>query len=214
MEHNHLERIRSGRLIAIVRSIPADQIIPLANALLGGGIDCIEVTFDQTAGPENTCTAIKTLCSVFGDSLCVGAGTVMTPEQVRLAAEAGATYIISPNVDAAVIGETKRLGLLSFPGATTSTEIAQAYQLGADMIKVFPAAAMGISYWKAIRAPLKHIPMMAVGGISLDNINSFDKAGAVGFGIGGKLVDAELIAAGKFDEIRKTAEQYRNLIRR
>lgn len=214
MEQNGMERIRSGRLIAIVRGIPSRQMRPLAQALLSGGIDCMEVTFDQRKGPEDTCAAINDLCQSFGDRLFVGAGTVMTLEQVRLAAQAGARYIISPNTDEAVITQTKELGLLSLPGAMTCSEIARADQAGADMVKVFPAAALGVNYWKAITAPLKHIPMMAVGGISTENIADFDRAGAIAFGIGGKLVDARLLAQGRFDEVERMARQYVTLIRR
>ena len=140
--------------------------------------------------------------------MCVGAGTVMTVEQVRQAAEAGAEYMISPNVDEEVIRETKRLGKVSIPGAMTPTEAAFAYKCGADIVKLFPAGLLGAAYIKAVKAPLKHIPVTAVGNVNVDNCAEFIKAGAVGVGVGGSLVSAKLVDEGRFDEITATAQAY------
>ena len=140
--------------------------------------------------------------------MCVGAGTVMTVEQVRQAAEAGAEYMISPNVDEAVIGETKRLGKVSIPGAMTPTEAAFAHKCGADIVKLFPAGLLGAAYIKAVKAPLKHIPVTAVGNVTVENCAEFIRAGAVGVGVGGSLVSATLVDEGKFDEITATARAY------
>ena len=140
--------------------------------------------------------------------MCVGAGTVMTVEQVRQAAEAGAEYMISPNVDEEVTRETKRLGKVSIPGAMTPTEAAFAYKCGADIVKLFPAGLLGAAYIKAVKAPLKHIPVTAVGNVNVDNCAEFIKAGAVGVGVGGSLVSAKLVDEGRFDEITATAQAY------
>ena len=139
MTKNTLEQIKKEKIIAIVRGISSDKMLDLGMAFRKGGIKCMEVTFDQSSkeGIEETLKSIRLLAEKGGD-LCVGAGTVMTVEQVRMAFEAGAKYIISPNVDERVIKETKKLGMVSIPGALTATEAAFAYECGADIVKIFP----------------------------------------------------------------------------
>ena len=210
MAQSILEKIIEGRIIAIVRGIPSTKILGLASALERGGVSCIEVTFDQTSEKkaQDTLASIRAIREALGDRMCVGAGTVMTVEQVRQAAEAGAEYMISPNVDEAVIGETKRLGKVSIPGAMTPTEAAFAHKCGADIVKLFPAGLLGAAYIKAVKAPLKHIPVTAVGNVTVENCAEFIRAGAVGVGVGGSLVSATLVDEGKFDEITATARAY------
>ena len=139
MSQTVLNKIIEGKIVAIVRGIPSTKILGLAAALEKGGVNCIEVTFDQSSEEKarDTLAAIRTIKEGLGDKVCVGAGTVMTVEQVRQAAEAGAEYMISPNVDEAVIRATKALGKVSIPGAMTPTETAFAYQCGADIVKLF-----------------------------------------------------------------------------
>ncbi|MCD8242028.1 MAG: bifunctional 4-hydroxy-2-oxoglutarate aldolase/2-dehydro-3-deoxy-phosphogluconate aldolase, partial [Lachnospiraceae bacterium] len=171
MAQEVLDKILEGKIIAIVRGISSEKIVALATAMEKGGINCIEVTFDQTseAGKQNTLAAIRNIKEQLGDRVCVGAGTVMTAEQVRMAVEAGAEYMISPGTNEEVLRETKRLGKISIPGAFTATEAAHAYACGADIVKIFPAGTVGASYIKALKAPLKHIPMTAVGGVNPQN---------------------------------------------
>lgn len=210
MSQETLDRIYSGKIIAIIRGIASDNIIELVEAMLAGGVDCAEVTFDQSSAEaaRDTLVSIRRICDHFGDKVCVGAGTVMSPEQVRQAAEAGAKYIISPNVDPAVIAETKKLGLASIPGAMTPTEAAWAYSLGGDIIKLFPAGNLGASYIKALKAPLKHIPVTAVGGVNAKNCTEFFKAGVIGIGVGGNLVSKELVESRNFAAITAAAKEY------
>ena len=210
MAQEILQKILDGKVIAIVRGIGSKDIVKLAEAMEKGGINCIEVTFDQTSS-ETIAETKKSIAAIkehLGDRVYVGAGTLMTVEQVHMAVEAGAEYIISPNVNEAVIRETKKLDKVSIPGAMTPTEAAAAYEYGADIVKMFPAGVLGPAYIKAVKAPLKHIPMTAVGGVSPDNCADFIKAGCVGVGVGGNLVSPKLVAEGKFDEITKTAEAY------
>mgnify|MGYP002527735397 CR=1 FL=1 len=140
-----LEKILEGKIIAIVRGIPSTKIVGLAQALEKGGVNCIEVTFDQTSEEKakDTLAAIRAIKDALGDKVCVGAGTVMSVEQVHQAVEAGAEYMISPNVNEAVIRETKKLDKVSIPGAMTPTEAAFAYECGADIVKLFPAGLLG-----------------------------------------------------------------------
>ena len=129
-----------------------------------------------------------------------------------MAIKAGAEYIISPNVDEGVIGKTKELGKISIPGAFTATEIETAYKLGGDIIKVFPAGLLGAEYIRALKAPLSYIPLTAVGGINHENCGSFIAAGAVGIGVGGRLVSREAVAEKRYDEITLLAKKYRRNI--
>lgn len=205
-----LHQILEDRIIAIVRGIPSGEITGLAQALRAGGIRCMEVTFDPS-NPErdaDTLASIRAIRETLGGDVCVGAGTVMTAELVRLAAEAGAEYMISPHVSEEVIRETKRLGKISIPGAMTPTEVERAYSLGADIVKIFPAGVLGPGYIRALKAPLKHIPLTAVGGVTADNCAEFIKAGASGVGVGGNLVSSRLVSEAKFDEISAIAKSY------
>lgn len=205
-----IEQVKQSKIIAIVRGIDGDKIIDTANALKAGGIKMIEVTFNQSSptGNEDTFNAIKAISDAMGDEISVGAGTVMTVEQVELAVKAGAKYIISPNFDKDVVAKTVELGVAPMPGVFTPTEIVDAYKAGAVAAKIFPIGVLGIPYIKAISAPISHIPMIAVGGVDLDNIDEFMSAGAIGAGIGSCLVNKNLINAGKFDELTQLAKSF------
>lgn len=210
MSKEVLNRILEGKIIAIVRGIPSDEVVGLAEALVKGGISCIEVTFDQSSEEkaEDTLKAISNIRMALGDKVCVGAGTVMTVEQVEAAAAAGAEYMISPNTNAAVIKRTKELDRVSIPGAMTPSEVAEAYELGADIVKMFPAGILSAAYIKAVKAPLKHIPVTAVGGVNPGNCAEFIRAGAVGVGVGGNLVSPQYVKEGRFEEITAIAKSY------
>ncbi|WHH60738.1 bifunctional 4-hydroxy-2-oxoglutarate aldolase/2-dehydro-3-deoxy-phosphogluconate aldolase [Petroclostridium sp. X23] len=202
--------IYDNKIVAIIRGIGADRILDTVAALREGGIKLLEVTFNQ----EDESKALETLKCLelikgkYGDEVYLGAGTVMTEEQVVKAVEAGAEYIISPNVDIKVIQKTKELGKLSLPGAFTPSEMARAYNAGADIVKLFPAGILGTEYIKALLAPLSHIPVVAVGGVNVDNVDQFIKAGAIGVGVGGSLVDKKAIYAGEYDKIKQVAQAY------
>lgn len=211
MSQETLDFVLENKVIAIVRGISSEKMIDLVHAMVKGGVRCVEVTFDQSSeqARQDTLESIRAIATEFAGEVSVGAGTVMDVEQVRAAAEAGAQYIISPNADESVIRETKALGLVSIPGAMTPTEIANAYAWGADIVKVFPAGVLGPAYIKAVRAPLNHIPMVAVGGVSPDNIADFIAVGCVGAGCGGNLVSKKLVDEGRFSEITRTALAYK-----
>lgn len=187
---NTFDRIVSGGVIAILRGIPEDKLIPLAEAITKGGVKNIEITLVHTN--EETIKGSLEKINMLANSgldIFVGAGTVLTAEQVHLAKDAGANYIISPDAKESVIKETKKLGLLSMPGALTPSEIAMAYDGGGDIIKVFPANAMGPDYLKAVKAPLKHVPVAAVGGVNISNVQKYIDAGACCIGVGGALAN-------------------------
>lgn len=209
-----MEKVRRDKLIAIVRGLGRNHMLSLAGALIEGGINMIEVTFNQ-AKPDtwaDTQAAIRAIAGEFGSAVAPGAGTVMTVEQARMAKDAGAQYIVAPNVDEAVIREAKRLGMGAFPGALTPTECQAAHLAGADAVKLFPAGDLGPGYLKAIRAPLSHIEFLAVGGVNEKNAADFLRAGAVGLGVGGSLVNREWIEAGEFSKITALARVYRKAV--
>lgn len=206
-----LSLLRQDKLIAICRGAEGDTLLSLAAAICAGGIRFIEVTFQQE---RDDCADlarqnIKALCGMPG--IIPGAGTVLSPDQVRAAYEAGAKYIVSPNTDPAVIAETKRLGLMSIPGALTPSEIMAAHNAGADLVKLFPTATMGLKYFKDLRAPLSHIGLVVTAGITPDNLGDYLKAGAFAAGISSPLCDKELISAGDFAEITRRARAFRGI---
>ena len=204
-----ISRIEKEKIIAIVRGVGRDKLIPFCEAIVEGGIHLLEVAYPSD-GSRNHQVAeeIRMLAERFGDALFLGAGTVLTPEQVRLTKAAGGGFIISPNTDDSVITATVQAGMVSIPGALTPTEIARADQLGADFVKVFPASVLGPAYIKAVRSPLSHIKLMAVGGINADNMADYMKCGVCGFGIGSDLTKKELLDAGNYAEITRLARRY------
>lgn len=204
-----LKAVLENKIIAIVRGVYGDDVLRLSEALLQSGIRMIEVTYDQTGKAENTADTIRLITEHFAGDVLAGAGTVMSAEQARIAKDAGARYIISPNVKEEVIRETKKLNMVSMPGALTPTEIAAAYEMGADVVKIFPASVLGPAYIKAVKAPLKHIPVMAVGGINEKNARDYIAAGAAGVGVGGNLVNRQWVSEGKVDEIGRIARELR-----
>ena len=202
-----MEKIKNEKLIAIVRGVEPEQCLKVADALYEGGFRLMEITFNQ-AEPnswENTAGAIRAVGEKYVGRMEVGAGTVISLAQLKLAHAAGAKFIVSPDADSDIIKSTKELGMVSVPGAFTPTEIKAAYAAGADIIKLFPVAQLGPAYVKAIRTPLNHIPMMAVGGINADNLKSYLEQGLCGAGIGGNLVNKNWIRDGEFHKITELA---------
>lgn len=205
-----LERIKQEKIVAILRGVPANRIAKTAHALSEGGIRCMEIAINQTNAQavHETMDCIRLLKDTFGDSLLLGAGTVLTKEQVDEASRAGAEYMISPNFSPEVVNRTKEIGSVSIPGAFTPSEAAAAYAQGADIVKMFPADLLGAGYIKALRGPLGFIPLMAVGGIDNRNVQDFLKAGACAVGVGGNLVSSDAILADDFESITRAAREY------
>ena len=210
MRERVIQEIRDKKIIAIVRGMDEVQALAIAKALYEGGITMVEVTFNQQNPDQfvNTANAIRAINAEMGDKMLVGAGTVTSVELVEMAKDAGAKYIISPDADVEVIKKTRELGLVSLPGAYTPTEAKQAYNAGADMVKLFPCVGDAPAYLKAICAPFNHIPFLAVGGVNADNAADFLKAGAVGVGVGGSLVNKKWADAGEYWRITEEAKKF------
>ena len=201
--------VRNSRIVAIIRGFTPDTCLRLAEAYATGGIRLVEVTFNQKA-PEtwkDTAAAIRAIRERFAGRVRAGAGTVLTEEQLSMCIDAGGEYMITPNVKPELIRSCVRQGLVAMPGALTPSEAVNAWEAGAAFVKIFPAGSLGPGYVKALRAPLAHIPMLAVGGISADNVADFMRAGCVGAGVGGNLTNKEWIAAGAWDKIADAARQ-------
>jgi 2-dehydro-3-deoxyphosphogluconate aldolase/(4S)-4-hydroxy-2-oxoglutarate aldolase len=208
---NKLEELKQGKLVAVIRGARPNQIIPIARALKEGGIRTLEITVET----PRVCHLIESLKEEFGNQMIVGAGTVLDPETARNTIMAGAEFIFSPTVNVETIKMAKRYGIISIPGAFTPTEILTAYEHGADMIKVFPADALGVGYFKSLKGPLPHIPLMPTGGINLDNLASFLEAGAVAAGLGGSLINpTKLISDDHYAELADTARKFTSIVQK
>lgn len=210
-----MELIRKHRFIGILRHIPVQKALPVAQAMYDGGIRIFEVTFDpsrDTTCPE-TCSIIRQLRQHFGPEVSVGAGTVLSVPFAEAAWEAGAEFIVAPNTDPAVISFAKSKGLLSVPGAYTPTEIMNAYSLGADIVKIFPILPDAEAYLKNVISPLSHIPFMITGGINPDTIEKFLATGPVAVAAGATIATRELAEAEAYDTIRANAENHTRHIR-
>lgn len=199
---NFVDLIKENYVVAIIRGVEKKDIIPVVEALYKGGIKLVEVTMNTDGAVE----MLSMLNKKFGNELFIGAGTVLEVEEAKKAIAAGAKYFVTPNVDEEIIRYAINHNVDILPGVMTPTEVVQAYKAGAKIVKVFPTSILGSSYIKELQGPLSHIPMVAVGGVRPENVADFIKAGAVGIGVGGSLIDKAAIADGNFEIITKKAE--------
>lgn len=200
--------IEQQKLIVILRGIPQNKVERVAQALYDGGARVMEVTFDQRDPNTLTDTAkkIKAINGLLGSNALVGAGTVLTKEQVKAAFDAGAKFILSPNTDVEIIKYTKQLGMISVPGAFTPTEIMTAYNSGADYVKVFPVTRDDVGYLKNITAPISHLPLICTGGVNPDTIQLFLQNGATALGTGASILKKELVENDDYAEITRLTQ--------
>lgn len=210
MNQEIIEQIEKEKIVVIVRGVESQKLIPLAEAIYEGGIRFLEITYsaDKSVSDEETAQNIRMLTTHFKGRMHIGAGTVLNEKQVELTHQAGGEFIISPDTNPQVIKKTKSFGMISMPGALTPTEAQTAYINGADFVKLFPVTNLGVGYIKAVKAPLSHIKLLAVGGINLDNIKEYISAGVCGFGIGSNIIDKEMIKNNDFEKITKLARKY------
>lgn len=209
-----IKDIEENKIIVIMRGFTTEQLISSVEAMAEGGIKLVEVTFDQSGKTPDGETAanIAALKEHFLGRVRVGAGTVMTEEQVQLAYDAGAEFIISPDCCEAVIKKTRALGMVSIPGVFTPTEAANAHRYGADFAKLFPNSEVNISYLKALVTPLSHIKFLAVGGVNHENMTDYLGAGAKGIGVATAIADKAAISRGDYADITRRAKLFTDKI--
>jgi 2-dehydro-3-deoxyphosphogluconate aldolase/(4S)-4-hydroxy-2-oxoglutarate aldolase len=200
-----LDGLLETGVVAIVRLDSSESLVRVAEAIAAGGVRHIEFTM-TTPGALRT---LEEVTARYGDDVVFGAGTVLDPETARAAILAGARFIVAPNLNPAVIGLCNRYGVVSMPGALTPTEILQAWEAGAGVVKVFPASALGgPEYISAVRAPLPQVRLAPVGGVDLENVSAYIRAGAACVGVGSSLVSNRLVAGGGWAALTERARGF------
>jgi 2-dehydro-3-deoxyphosphogluconate aldolase/(4S)-4-hydroxy-2-oxoglutarate aldolase len=202
--NDDLTRVLDCGVVAVIRASSGERLADVAEALLAGGIDVMEVTF-TVPGAVGVLEAVS---QRLGDRILLGAGTVLDAETARIALLAGARFIVSPSTNLDVIRLCRRYDRLVFPGAFTPTEVITAWEAGADVVKIFPSDVAGPKYLKALRGPFPQVRMMPTGGVDLTTAAQFLASGACALGVGGSLVSPELLASGDLAGIESRARQF------
>ena len=198
-------------IVAVMRADSGgDDLVRVVEAVAAGGVHCIEVTMTTPGALECIETAAKKLA---GADALLGVGTVLDAETCRMAILAGAEYVVSPTLSLATIQMARRYGKPMIAGAYTPSEILTAWEQGSDLVKVFPASIGGPEYIKALKGPLPQVPLVPTGGVELDNIAAFLKAGASALGVGGNLVSKKLLAARDFKGLTENAKRFADAVR-
>ena len=204
-----LEKVKELGLLAVIRGPSPELTIKMVAALVAGGVTGIEITYTTPNAEE----VVQNLSKIYGNSIVLGMGTLTKPEQALSAKEAGASFLVSPICEERLVKSLVESGLLTMAGAFTPSEVFCAYQLGTDIIKIFPGSLGGPAYIKAIKGPFPDIPMMPTGGVSAGNVAEWFAAGAVAVGAGSELCPPQLAKEGKFDEISKRAAEFVQIVK-
>jgi 2-dehydro-3-deoxyphosphogluconate aldolase/(4S)-4-hydroxy-2-oxoglutarate aldolase len=204
-----LRRVLDGGIVAVIRAASGERLADVAEALLAGGVEVMEVTFTVPDAVE----VLERVAKRLGERIVLGAGTVLDPETARVALLAGARFIVSPTVNLDVIRLCRRYSRLAFPGAFTPTEVVAAWEAGADVVKIFPSDVGGPKYLKALRGPLPQVRMMPTGGVDLSTAADFLKAGACALGVGGSLVSPATLKGNDLSELESRARQFVAIVR-
>jgi 2-dehydro-3-deoxyphosphogluconate aldolase/(4S)-4-hydroxy-2-oxoglutarate aldolase len=205
-----LERVRRCGIVAVIRAASGERLADVAEALVAGGVDVMEVTFTV----PHAARVLEQVAERLGGRILLGAGTVLDPETARIALVSGAEFIVSPTVNLDVIRLCRRYDKLVMPGALTPTEVLTAWEAGADVVKIFPSEVTGPAYLKALAGPLPQIRLMPTGGVNLETAAAFLRAGAFALGVGGSLVNPQAVAAGDLAKIEQLARQFVEIVKR
>ncbi|MCG2679909.1 MAG: bifunctional 4-hydroxy-2-oxoglutarate aldolase/2-dehydro-3-deoxy-phosphogluconate aldolase [Kiritimatiellae bacterium] len=203
-KQEQLSLITESGLIVIMRADKPRGLLEAGRALVKGGIRALEVTVTTPKALE----LIRQLADELREKALVGVGSVLDAETARAAILSGAEFLVCPIINQEVIAMANRYGKVVIPGAFTPTEIVAAQTAGADLIKVFPAEVLGPQYVKAVKAPLPQVQLVPTGGITLENIGAYLKAGATALGVGGSLVNRKMLAEGRFNALTALAERF------
>jgi 2-dehydro-3-deoxyphosphogluconate aldolase/(4S)-4-hydroxy-2-oxoglutarate aldolase len=206
--HTLVQRILRTGLVAIVRARSAEQILPLTEALLEGGIECVEVTLTT----PDALGAIRRASRHFGPSALIGVGTVLNGATAQEAIGAGAEYVVTPITRTEIVAAAHALDKPVMLGAYTPTEAQLAHEAGADFVKLFPADGLGPGYIKALRAPLPHLRIVPTGGVDLNTAADFLKAGCAALGVGSSLVSAKILQDSDWPELTRLARAFTNVV--
>ena len=204
------------KFVVLTRSLPADQLAKVADALVSGGVRFLEITVDQMSpDPEKALkTSADAVRNTVGDRLVIGVGTVLTPEQFGWAKDIDAAFYFAPSTDVSVIREANASGILAIPGAMTPTEIVTAWNAGADFIKLFPADDLGYHYIQNLKGPLPHIPLIMSGGVNPETIPKYFEHGASAVCTGISVIQKGLLRAGDYEGIGRLARIHVETVRR
>lgn len=203
-----LDRIARTGVVAVLRATDGALLADVAEALLLGGVEAVEVTFTVPKAHR----VIEKMADALGDRILLGAGTVLDPETARAALLAGAEFIVSPTLNLDVVRLCRRYSKAVMPGALTPTEVLTAWEAGADVVKIFPSDLTGPAYLKALAGPLPQVRMMPTGGVNLETAAEFLWAGAFALGIGSSLVDGRALAERNFAQIETLARRYVEIV--
>jgi 2-dehydro-3-deoxyphosphogluconate aldolase/(4S)-4-hydroxy-2-oxoglutarate aldolase len=204
-----IKRFRKLPLLGIVRGIAIDAIEPLVETVVASGLQSIEITMNTKNAPA----LIRKMATVAGDGLMVGAGTVLTMEELHQALDAGATFIVMPTLVPSIVRYCKSNSIPVFPGALTPGEIHAAWSSGATMVKVFPSTFFGPAYFKEIKGPFQDIELLACGGITPENVGSFISSGASAVAFGGSVFNHTWLKNREFDKISSRIEAFVQSVR-
>jgi len=199
-----LLRFAKEPVLGIVRGVTVESLQGLMNAIVSGGLQFVEITLNT----PNALELIEKSAKEYSASLCLGAGTVLSVEQARSAVSCGARFLVSPTLNEAVAAYCKQSDIAYFPGALTPSEIEKAWNAGAAMVKVFPAAQMGADYFRQIKGPFESIRLLAVGGIGPNNIYEYLSAGASGLALGGSIISPARMRDKEFSIIQKEIKDF------
>lgn len=199
------ELFETYRLCAILRNVPDESVLHYAQAAFEGGIRLFEVAMNTAAGDRQIALLRKEFA---GEEVFVGAGTVIDGERCDRAAAAGAQFFLTPSVTISTLEYCKKTGMPLLPGVFTPTDVSVCRDYGYDTMKLFPAGDMPMGYIKSLKGPFDGTQYVAVGGVNLDNVAAFMKAGYIGAGIGSNLIPKELIAGNEWKEARERVEEF------
>ena len=203
-------RVAAEQAVAVVRTDSPDAMVELARALLAGGVSCIEITLTVPGALDAIRRVAEDLAQdADAPEVLIGAGSVLDAQQAESAIEAGASYVVSPLFKRDIVEAAHSLDAAAMPGCFTPTEILTATEAGADVVKVFPADALGMAFFRGVLAPMPHLRLMPTGGVSLTNADGWVAAGAVAVGVGSALVDKRAVAAGDWATITANARTLR-----
>jgi 2-dehydro-3-deoxyphosphogluconate aldolase/(4S)-4-hydroxy-2-oxoglutarate aldolase len=201
-----IQKVTTEKAVAVIRMSDSQKLLKVAEALMEGGLSILEITMTT----PNALKIIEEVTNTFSDEMTFGVGSVLDAETARLAINSGAQYVVCPIYNPKIIHTSHRYDVAVMPGCFTPTEILEAHEQGADIVKVFPADVLGMAFFKAIKAPMPHLNLMPTGGVTLTNAGEWIKTGACAVGIGSALLDKQAIAENDWNRLKENTKMLRS----